>query len=354
MIPKNKKVAVLHPRVFEVWWAVSMMIYLSSILSSQNELVFYTSAFKKDNFRDINFPLKVICPRFKFLSYLIIAYKIRNSDFIFAWNSPMHFVWVLSKLVFRSKAKLYWWNHHYPWYYEKKHSLSVLVKRFLEKFAVFYIDELISNSLYLKTALQDIFPYSSISILYPRLREVFYKTDFALDQKSKTKVFTYSRWVKWKNIDLIFEAFDKLKTRYDFELSIWWIGEELEIALQNRVFDKNIKLLWLLDDVKIIENLKQSSIFLFPSQIDSFGMVALESMFAWVPVVWFDYGWIKEFVRNGENWFLINSRDDFIDKFETLLQDDDLRNTFAKSCLDMTKRDFASDLFEKQLSKILN
>ena len=87
----------------------------------------------------------------------------------------MHFIGVLSKILFRAKFKLIWWNHHFPWYYEKKHNTFLIsLKKFLEKFSIKYIDVLVANSLYIKESLLDIFGQSrQIKILHPVVSSIF-------------------------------------------------------------------------------------------------------------------------------------------------------------------------------------
>ncbi|MDD3646396.1 MAG: glycosyltransferase family 4 protein [Candidatus Gracilibacteria bacterium] len=359
MIPKNKRIAVLHPRVFEVGGAVNMMIYLSYILQNKgNNVALYTTKLNKDNFiGKINFPIEEISFRPKFISYLIIAYKIRNYEIIFAGNSPMHFVGVLSKLLFRSKAKLFWWNHHYPWYHTKKHSSFLLkVKRLLEKFSVKYIDVLIANSLYIKSSLEDIFGENNqIKLLYPRCRDEFYNLTPSKDtKKTKINIFTYSRWVEGKNIKIVFEAFSKLSKKYDFNLIIGGEGKQLDVFKTKYSNNKNIMFLGSLDDKKIIKNLRDADIFLFPSLVDSFGMVVLEAMLAGLPIVGFDFGGVSELVKNGKNGFLVKSDKDFISKLETLLKDEDLRKEFSKNSYHIAVSNFGSGVFEEQLSKVFS
>lgn len=359
MIPNNKIIAILHPQIFELWWAVNMMIHLSCILQNKwNKVVFYTTRLNKNNFTGkINFPVKEISFKLKIINYLIIAYKIRNYEIIIAWNSPMHFVWVLSKLLFRSKAKLFWWNHHYPWYYMKKHSTVLLkIKRYLERLSVKYIDVLIANSLYIKNSLEDIFwEDNQIKLLYPRCREIFYNVTPLTDRKkTKINIFTYSRWVEWKNIKIVLNAFDKLSQKYSFNLIIGWEGPELDILKDKYSAFKNIAFLWVLDDSEIIKNLKNADIFLFPSQVDSFGLVVLEAMLAWLPIVWFNSWWVIELVKNWKNGFLLDSENEFISKLEELIKDETLRTKFSANSYNIAISNFWPHIFEKQLSKIFS
>ncbi len=344
MIPKNKIISVLHPNVNNKWWAVNMMIYLSNLLKKENNLVFYTFSFDEKLFsKEIYF--KINC-----FNFIKIAYSIRNSDYIIIWNSPMQFVWVLSKIIFFSRAKIIWRHHHYPWYYQNT-NVFILFKRFIERLSIRYIDTLVSNSYYLKNSLKDIFNLDS-KVLYPVIDKEFTRvTKKEIDFNSKT-IFVYGRWSKWKNIKQVFKTYDILKNQiFWLKLAIWWIWEELNFFYENYKNDSNVSFLWLLNKESIIENLINSRVLLFPSKIDSFWMTIIEAMSFGVPVVSFDLNWAKEIVINWKNWYLVDSENDFTDKTFDILTNDSLYKNLSQNALNIT---FKFDLsnFEKQLQDI--
>lgn len=346
MIPTNKTISVLHPYVNKRWWAVNMMIYLSDLLlKKENNVKFYTFSYDQKMFsKDINFEINCF-------NFFKTAYSIRNSDYIFIWNSPMQFVWVFSKIFFFSSAKLIWWHHHYPWYYSENTNVFILIKRYLEKFSINFIDSLVSNSLYLKKVLKEKYDLESM-VLNPVLHSDFIKhnnTDRDFDSKI---IFTYSRWVKWKNLKQVFDSYEKLKQKIpDLKLYVWWEGFDL-IYFQNKFkSDNDVLFLWLLDRSSIIENLEKSLVFLFPSFIDSFWMTMIEAMSIWVPVVWFDLNSSWEIILDNKNWFLVDSDKEFTEKILLLLTDKNLHTYFSKNALELSYR--YSDLeFEKKLWQI--
>ena len=362
MIPKNKNISVLHPYVCKKWWAVKMMIHLSNFLhKNNNNIIFYTFSYNKKVFMKdkISFLIKTCFKAkiLKFINFFVIAYKIRKSDFIIIWNSPMHFVWVLSKILFFSKAKLIWRNHHYPWYYSNNTNFFIRLKRLLEKIVVKKIDLVLSNGKYLKTVIEEVYNIQP-QILYPILSEDFVKTkkiDTKKHNRPKT-IFTYGRWVSWKNLQLIFKTYDNLKKIVpNLILVIWGEWEELQ---KSRVWDKqnkdkNIKILWSLNTKQIILNLQKSDVFLFPSLIDSFWITILESMSIWNPVVCFLKPGQEELVKNGINWYLVESETDFINKTHKILTNNSLREKLSASAIKTSKR-FTNKTFEKQLSTIFD
>lgn len=94
----------------------------------------------------------------------------------------------------------------------------------------------------------------------------------------------------------------------------------------------------------------KNKIFLFPSKIDSFWIVKLESLSIWVPVICFDNFW-EEIIVNWKNWFCVKSEQDFINKTQELLIDDNLYNKLQSNTLS-TINIYNKFNFEKQLNDI--
>lgn len=347
MIPKNKRIALLHPKVDTIWWAVKMMIFLWNFLKDKwNEVYFFTSSYDKDLFsKDISFPVRVIKNKIK------ISFEIRKYDFIIIWNSPMQFVWVLSKILFLSKARILWWHHHYPWYYSENKGFKIFLKRYLEKFFLNFIDLLIWNSLYIEQALKEIYK-KEVKVLNPIVDKEFllYKNKkLAFDSKV---VISYSRWVEWKNVKQIFETYEYLKENLkNFKLIIWWEWIELQKYKKKYKGIGNIEFLWTINKETIISNLEKSNLFLFPSGIDSFWISALEAMFVWIPVVAFDKKWVREIVQNWRNWYLVSSSKEFSEKTLEILSEKN-KNIKLSTWAIKTREKFTIDRFEKQLEDI--
>ncbi len=356
MIPTNKKISILHPFIREMWWAIKMMIYLSNLLKSKkNNLNFYCFSYEKQAFEDIEINFKINSfsswKISKIISLFLIAYKIRKSDYIIVWNSPMHFASVISKVLFFSRAKIIWWNHHYPWFYNKDTKI-IKLKRFFEKLILKKIDIIISNSKYLKSELENIFEWQ-VLVLNPVLDKEFllYKGKREVD-KLDNIIFSYSRWVKWKNISLIFETYENLKDKINnLKLIIWWSGEELKPFLKKYKSNKNIIFLGIINKKQIIDNLEKSKVFLFPSIIDSFWIVIVESMSIWTPVISFSAPWAKEIISNKQNSFITNNKKDFFSYTYNILKSNSL-NEKISNCAKNISLEYSIKNFEKSLDKI--
>lgn len=325
-----------------------MMIYLSNLLQKEwNDVKMYTLSYDQELFsKVINFEI-VVWNKFS------IAKKIRKSDYIIVWNSPMHFVWAFSKAFFRSNAKLIWWHHHYPWYYAENTNFLILMKKYSEKLALKYVDTLLSNSYYLQKSLKQIYSLNS-KVLYPLVDTQFVRKS-TLQKTNRTPViFTYGRWVQWKNIKQIFDTYLYLQNKVSsLQLYIWWIWEELDMYKEKFKTDKNISFLWLLDVESIINTFKQSSLFLFPSLVDSFWMTILEAQVSGVPVIAFDKNWAKEIIINWKTGFLVKDSQEFNEKTYLLLNDFELLKDFSKNALVLSEK-FWETSFRAQLEEIFN
>ena len=357
MIPTNKNIAILHPYANKMGWAIKMMLYISHFLQwKNNNIVFYTLFFDSRLFLDEKIDFNIQEYRtFKILKIgvlLYIAFKIRKSDYIIIWNSPMHFVWVISKLLFFSKAKLIWWNHHYPWYYGKNTNLCRVLKRYIEKYCVKKIDVIVSNSYYLKWVVDTIWSVDS-KILFPILAEEYIdKTHYIETKKDKNIIFTYGRWESGKNLQLVFEVYQKLKPKIlDLVLIIWWVWKELTELFPKYSFDKDIQFLWHLNMFQIQENCQSAKVFLFPSLIDSFWIVKIEALSSWVPVVCLKSHEFEEIIHDGVNWFCVKTQEQFIKSVYDILTNDVLRQTLSTNARESIIK-FTHWNFEQQLNNI--
>lgn len=357
MIPTNKNIAVLHPYVDKIWWAVKMMLFLSNYLDVNNVLVFHTFSYDKKVFLNekITFKIKSYFWKwfFKYINFILIAFKIRKNDIIIVWNSPMHFVWVLSKKLFFSKAKIIWWNHHYPWYYGSNTNIFIKLKQIIERFFLKDIDIIVANSKSVKLFIDNIWNINS-KILYPMLDDEFYESKNNTRNNKKNIIFTYWRRVKWKNLQLIFKTYEHLKDKItDLILIVWWDWEELDKYLKEYKNNPNVKILWSLVNKQILENLSKSKLFLFTSLIDSFWIVKIEAMSTWNPIICLGNVENEEIVKNGINWYCVETENDFIKKCQLLLTNSELRQDLSINAV-ATSKLFSISNFEESLEDIFD
>ncbi|MCI1273470.1 MAG: glycosyltransferase family 4 protein [Clostridiaceae bacterium] len=122
-------------------------------------------------------------------------------------------------------------------------------------------------------------------------------------QNRKIKVLTVANYKKRKNIDKVIEA---VKDMESFDLTV--IGNNVEKSILSTSADsnENIHLIDYLPHEKILEKMRNSDIFILPSENETFGMVYLEAMASGCITIGTKGTGIDGIVKNNENGFLIN------------------------------------------------
>lgn len=168
------------------------------------------------------------------------------------------------------------------------------------------------------------------------------------------KIFTYSRLVKGKNIELAIKTFFNLSKKYpELKLYIWWDGEERNMLEKMASNNSNIIFLWELSQDQIRYYLSLSSIFLFTSVIDAFGLSITEAMSMWIPVVSLNIWWAPDIIDSWVNWFLASDENDFIDKTRILLENEALRLEFTNKWKTLVKDKFSLTSMKGQVLNLI-
>ncbi len=138
----------------------------------------------------------------------------------------------------------------------------------------------------------------------------------------------------------IFELIHK-----DINACLLMVGDGLERSnAESYVLDHNLqnKIYFLGKQENIVELLQSSDILLLPSQLESFGLSALEAMSCGVPVVATNVGGIPEVVIHNKTGFLANIAD--ITKMAEyclkILTDNDLKQYLSKNAIERAKTKF--------------
>lgn len=101
----------------------------------------------------------------------------------------------------------------------------------------------------------------------------------------------------------------------------------------------------------------QPDIFVFPTQrVEGFPMVIVESMFAGIPVVAFDWGGVSDAIEDGKTGFLIKAGDnkDFEEKLVKLIDDPSLRKELGRSSKERAEKEFTIDRMINTYEKVFN
>lgn len=352
----NTIISILHPQIKVVGWAMKQMLLLAEFLSKENRVEFYTFLWNDEiASQNSSFSTKSSFSHYplKFLSFFIIAWQIRLSDTIICGNSPMHFIAVFSKIFFWSEARIIWWHHHYPWYYEKNTGTKTYFKKMIEKTIVTKIDTIVWNSRFLWNALENIYS-RDIEIIYPMIDNIYFDWDVSSKIPQGQKIlFAWGRWEKWKWLWDIMEIYESCKDSFDIQLYIAWSWTEIERYKKLYRKDKKVSFLWNLTSSEMKETYRKSDLFLFSSQIDSFWLVILESLMSNTPVITYKKGEAPFLIDNWINWYCENNIVDYIERVKNILLDDMHLMKLSQNTKKSPVSNYSMKHFIKQWKKII-
>ncbi|MBR7030129.1 MAG: glycosyltransferase family 4 protein [Prevotella sp.] len=178
---------------------------------------------------------------------------------------------------------------------------------------------------------------------------------FDIDKASpltNKRVIAVGRYVYQKGFDLLLQAWAKVEKQHpDWELAIYGMGDRTpyEQIIEKMHIDRNrCHLNGPTDNIK--QEYLNSSLFVFSSRFEGFGMVLIEAMACGLPVISFDCPCgPKDIVRHQEDGLLVPSGDvaELSDAIHQLLSDDALRHEMAKKAIVNVRRFELSEIAER-------
>jgi glycosyltransferase involved in cell wall biosynthesis len=324
------KIAILHPHITIKWWAIKTLLEIAKHLKDNwDEVTFYTFDLNRGNcFPELNSLMRINNLNtkwiYKILWIIKLIFLLRKEDIVLAGNSPMHFAWVLAKVI-HPKLKVAWFLQNIPVYYLPQNRWPfTYVKRYFEKIIVNFIDLIMVNSSFIQSEVKRCFNKRS-EILYPSIDTDFFSNDHQSLEENQT-IFTYSRLSKWKNVELAIKLYSELQKNHPWlKLIIWGDWEEREQLEEMARFFLDIQFLGELNPKEVKDNLQRCTVFLFTSKIDAFWLTILEAMSMEKSVVSLAYGWAMELIWNWDNWYLARNDEEFINYTNELLNNPELR-----------------------------
>lgn len=177
---------------------------------------------------------------------------------------------------------------------------------------------------------------------------------FQSEEKSSVtnkKIIAVGRLIAQKGFDDLIKAFSTINQEIGgWTLQIIGEGQDYEY-LQSLIFELGLK-----EKVKISSPLKDiqtalinSSIFVFPSKYEGFGLVLTEAMECGLPSIAYDCECgPSEIIRDGEDGFLIPTSNIVIlaDKMKQLALDTNLRKQIAKEGVKNMKRFYPEEIMK--------
>jgi glycosyltransferase involved in cell wall biosynthesis len=179
-------------------------------------------------------------------------------------------------------------------------------------------------------------------ILRIKPEKIFYNNlalpDFYFSTKKfteKKKIITFcGRWTLHKGNVLIENAISVILKKYpDYKFRLIGVGEEFEI---NKYFVKDVVTQievfpFVKDKEKLMDLYLESSVFLFPSLTESFGLVVAEAMYCGCATITGKTGYAAELMNNEEAIVLQELTSvNIIDALDLLINDSELRDKISK------------------------
>ena len=252
----------------------------------------------------------------------VLRYLMSNKfDLIIAHNNPANVPVSLYKLLF-AKQKTAWICNEVAVLLDRKKSLIWNIYYFFEKYLNRLFNVVIANSNFTHN---EILNYYNINADVIR-SGVEIKTDINLnnigqDIKNLVKkpyIFSISRIEKYKNIGLL----DAIASGIDINLLVAGSGSDVEYIKSLEKKHTNLIYLGPVNEDEKFFLFKNSKIFTFLPTCEPLGVTIMEAMSQNTVVISFNNGGPKEIIRNGENGFLVDDDNGYLQCIDAVLKND--------------------------------
>ncbi len=201
-----------------------------------------------------------------------------------------------------------------------------LVRSFCQR-----VDGIIAPSRAIKEYLQNAGVKTKTTIIPSSLQQQFLtnkKPEKDISTNRPFRLLTVGRFVKEKNIPLLFDVFQLLQGNYT--LTLVGYGAEYEtiksMAYEQYQFTPDrVRFIHKPPQEQIIRLYREADLFLFSSTTDTQGLVLVEAMARATPVIAIDGPGQRDVIRNGQNGFLVESADKMAKMIDFIAQNNDLQ-----------------------------
>jgi glycosyltransferase involved in cell wall biosynthesis len=182
-------------------------------------------------------------------------------------------------------------------------------------------------------------------------------------QNDKKIIINIGRIDLQKRQDILVKAFAKIAHKFkdSWEVHIYGTAQDKKYKnnIENFIKNNNLSDLVLLKGATKdpLRELKNADIFAFPSAYEGFPLALGEAMSIGLPSIGFENApGVNELIRDGESGFLCKNIDDFADKLEILMKNEDLRNVMGINAHESMKQYSAGKIWAmwEELLKNLN
>lgn len=198
---------------------------------------------------------------------------------------------------------------------------------------------------------------SDIDIFRRGIDTTIFKPIYTITDTNTINLLYVGRVSKDKNLDLLFEIFEKVTKKYpDLNIRLYIIGDgPYKVKLEKKYRSKNIIFTGKLDYRDLVKYYNIGDMLIFPSNTDTFGMVVLEAQACGLPAIVSSEGGPKDIVQDGITGSVANKNDidDWVDKVSTIIEwktnFDPKLYTMKNNAVSMVKEKFNWDKLLKSI-----
>lgn len=178
-----------------------------------------------------------------------------------------------------------------------------------------------------------------------RLKEEFGITKFA--------VLCFGRLAKEKNIEELLEAFALIrKNNVDAELVIVGSGpaeQQIRAKVQALDIGKDARFLGMLRGEELVRAVNATDVYAITSRSESQSLTTIQAMACGLPVIGVNFGGLPEYIRNGENGFVVKGGDTaaFAARLTELFADSAKRTTLGACGRSLAERNAPEKVVER-------
>ncbi|MBN1637782.1 MAG: glycosyltransferase [Ignavibacteriales bacterium] len=204
------------------------------------------------------------------------------------------------------------------------------------------VDYFIANSSHVAKRIQKIYKRDA-EVIHPPVDV----ESFPCDTKKDNYYLAVSRFVPYKKMDVIIEAFNKMP---DKKLVV--IGDGQDFKKAKSIAKKNIELLGYVKHKELHKYMKHAKAFIFAAEED-FGIVLVEAQACGTPVIAYGIGGACDSVIDKKTglFFFEQTPDSII---EAILSFEKIENKFHPEKISKHAQKFSRENFEKKIKKFID
>lgn len=359
------KVAIVCDWIKDMWWAE---LVLSHIMEIFPDACIYTSIFHQKNNQLFNWrEIKTsFIQKLPFLSkshklalflrpYRFESFDLSSYDLVIS-SSSAESKWVITKpetihICYCHTPTRYFWSH----YHEYINMMEFWIFNFIWKLLMPKIVHSLRMWDFLASKRVDYFIANSyntstrISKYYKKESEVIHPwidtSKFYISNKKNYYLYVW-RVIPYKKFDLIVDAFNK---NWKNIVIITNTPNKLQKSLQKKSLP-NIEWKMNITQEEKYRYYSEAKWFLFPADED-FGLVPVEAMASWTPVIAYKKWWSLETVINGKTWIFFENQsmrsiNNALDEFENMNFDAEEIREYALN--------FDKEIFKQKIIDFIN